>query len=695
MLGGLVGIGIPIAFHLTGRRRARRVRFAAVDYLLGSDQKLARYLRLRELLLLAARLGICAAVPLILAKPYTACERHGLVVTRGAQAVALVLDNSFTAGYQTPSGSLLELGKTQALAILSDVGPEAEVALFFTSEGAEAPNELSRDHLRIRDQIRSATPTARPADTAVALKRAAQLLESSKEKRRTVYLLAPLIAASKRPGEELWPASSPATLRVVDLSGGMTLSNLAVTRSEADADPNSGSRGMRVSTAVHNFSSMPALQHGIGVRIDNRIVARGAITVPPNQTVEKSFSISLPPGQRKSALIIELDGDALAADDRRYLFAELHEQLQVLLVNGDPRTVRHEDELFYLQAALRPGDRGESGVAWTDTTVDDLSKRELSGYEVVVLANADPIPARELRRLTAWVKGGGGLLIAVGDRIDSDRYNTEMRDLLPQLLSSPLDVVYGKSGGERRERALRLAKLEHDHPVFSVFSHDPVGLRGAPFNKIMLLGPTTRVEERRVLARYDNGAAALVEGRLGAGRILLFTSTLDRDWNDLPIYPGFLPLVHEIVRYLAGRDRLGTAPAILVGRSAILPVQGGDVRLEVEGPEQKRYVFEAAELTGRTQIQAREIETPGFYRLFATNRNGASDARPEGDFAVNIDVRGSDVSPAPFAPVNHSATSEIDSPPAGGRLELWHALAVSLLLAMLLESLLLLRQRAR
>src|SRR5690606_23709482 len=109
-------------------------------------------------------------------------------------------------------------------------------------------------------------------------------------------------------------------------------------------------------------------------------------------------------------------------------------------------------------------------------------------------------------------------------------------------------------GSERAERALRLAKWEAEHPIFSVFSREAPGLREARFEKILLLGPTTRMDDRRVLARYTNDAAALVEARSGQGRLLLATFTIDRDWNDLPIHPGYLPLMQQAMRYLARKQ---------------------------------------------------------------------------------------------------------------------------------------------
>src|SRR5438045_2307304 len=99
MLVGLAGILVPVAIHLIGRRRARVVRFAALDFLMSSKRKVARRLQLRERLLFVVRALVCLAIPLALAKPVTSCASHGPTVEGGPQAVVLVVDDSFSSGY--------------------------------------------------------------------------------------------------------------------------------------------------------------------------------------------------------------------------------------------------------------------------------------------------------------------------------------------------------------------------------------------------------------------------------------------------------------------------------------------------------------------------------------------------------------------------------------------------------------------
>ena len=54
-----------------------------------------------------------------------------------------------------------------------------------------------------------------------------------------------------------------------------------------------------------------------------------------------------------------------------------------------------------------------------------------------------------------------------------------------------------------------------------------------------------------VLARYEDGSPALLEANVGRGRVLLFTSSLGSSWNDLPLTPLYLPLVHQMIRYVS------------------------------------------------------------------------------------------------------------------------------------------------
>ncbi|MEM9488793.1 MAG: BatA domain-containing protein, partial [Myxococcota bacterium] len=624
MLIGAVGLIIPVAIHLIGRRRAKVVRFAALHFLVDSRRKTAPRLRLRELLLLCVRVLICLAIPLILAKPFTSCESDGPAVARGPQAAVLVIDNSFAAAHSEDGVSLLDRAKSRAQSVLEQLGPEADVAVVLAAEGSDTPIALSRDHLRTNAIIGDVSVATRPADITTALRRAAQLLATANHELRTVFLISPLAATGFR-DESPWSEGMVPVLTVIDVvdrDSDPVPDNLAITDVTVERNPSTGTRGIRVTAEVSNFGDRAAVAHGIALRIADQVVAQGTVSVEPGQRQDKEFLAVVPPGQRFTDVMVELASDPVELDNRRYVRSELREEVNVLLINGDPHTARHQDELFYLEAALRPGDRAYSATTLTTATVDELPEIPIAEFDVMVLANVRAMDEERVARVAQWVTGGGGLLVSMGDNVDTEAYNRTMQPLLPQTLKDPIEVAYGSRGVERSERALRLTKWEAEHPIFAVFSQDAPGLREARFHTVTLLGTTTRVDDRRVLARYTNAAAALVEARSGRGRMILYTSTVDRDWNDLVIHPGYLPLMQQLVRYLARKQDQRARELVLVGRSALLGVSGDDARVEIRAPGGTRTVIEGERLTGRKYARFAQTAEPGFYRVWAAEDGG-------------------------------------------------------------------------
>ncbi len=687
MLVGCLALAVPIAIHLIGRSRAKIVKFAALDFLLATKRRTARKLRLRERALLLIRVLACLFVALVLAKPYTSCERKGPEIARGPQAAAIVIDDSFASAYQLEGRPWIKKAGEEARKLLAQLGPEAEVAIVRASEGADHPTELTRDHLRLRDQLLALEPSARPPDTTRALARAAQLLAASSHQRTTVFLLSLQQKTGIRPDDPPWGKDGP-ELVTLDLRPAK-LPNLAVTALRADPQPGgTGTRGVAFDAEVANFSDTKATTE-VALTIDDRVVARGSLELGPNERKTKRFLATLPPGTRATDASVSLTGDALPIDDLRWVRAILRDEVRVLLVDGDPRSLRHDDELFYVEAALRPGDRADSGTQVRSITTEELKGiTSLEEFDVVVLANVPALPASQVALLAQWVAAGGGILVAPGDHVDAAAYDRTMLPLLPQSLLDPIDTTWGATPDERDSRALHLVKWEADHPIFTPFSKDAPELADAKFYKIALLGPTTSTADRKVLARFTNGAAAIVEASIGAGRTLLFTSTLDRDWNDLPIHPGFLPLLQQTVRHLARKHAAGTDTEHLVGSSVVLP--SGDLKkLEVRGPENMNAVFEGDRLVGRSNVRFGKTDRAGEYRVLGTDPTGGTRDRDELGFVVNVDPHGSDLTPAPAASLPTSGTGSTSAPvDHSRRVELWHALAAAVLLLLLAEGIL-------
>src|SRR5262249_912899 len=177
------------------------------------------------------------------------------------------------------------------------------------------------------------------------------------------------------------------------------------------------------------------------------------------------------------------------------------------------------------------------------------------------------------------------------------------------------------------DRVSSLTYLVYDHPVFELFP----GPRGGDFSAARFFRYHTLDAKEGVLARYDDGAVALAEKKVGRGRVLVFTSSLDTAWNDLALQPVFLPFLHQLVKY-AGRH-VDARPSYTVGDVVDLSAETelAGQPAAVTGPE-----GEPERLP--TRRPALELTNPGFYEV----------RRPDGGswsrlLAVNLDPAESDL----------------------------------------------------
>ncbi len=100
------------------------------------------------------------------------------------------------------------------------------------------------------------------------------------------------------------------------------------------------------------------------------------------------------------------------------------------------------------------------------------------------------------------------------------------------------------------------------HPALAGLHSDQ--LRNAPVWRRRAVQVSPR---DAVLARYDNGAVALAERRLGAGRSVLLTTGIRESWSALALEPGFAPMALALVRHLANRRSGAGVSAATVGGS--------------------------------------------------------------------------------------------------------------------------------
>ncbi|OFW06279.1 MAG: hypothetical protein A3I61_07405 [Acidobacteria bacterium RIFCSPLOWO2_02_FULL_68_18] len=580
----LAALAIPVLIHLIQREKKQVVRFPSLMFIQRVPYKSVRRRRIHNWFLLMVRLTALALIVLAFSRPFVERDELG-VAAGGAREVVVLLDQSYSVTF----GDRWDRARAAASEAIDGLGPDDRGSVVLFSSGAEIAmrSAPAGERQRLRAAVAAARPSAAATRYAPALKVAGSILAESSLPRREVVLISDFQRAGWR-GEEGARLPPATTLRPVALTGDADRPNVSVTAVSLARSTFSNQERVAVTAVVVNRSARSLGNGQVALEIGGRPIQTERLEVEANSSVSITFAPVTLAGNFMRGTVRAGD-DALAADNVFHFVVSPVQPVRVLVLDRGGAA----GGALYVTRALAIGDapRFEATLRQPDAVSDEDLRRAS-----VVVANDVAVPASLGRRLQRFVEGGGGFFIATGARAT---WASDV-DLLPAAVEAPVD----RSRGE----AARVGALEFGHPVFEPFRTP----RSGDFTAARIYGYRTvqPVTGAEVLARFDAGAPALLERRVGAGRVLLWSSTLDLAWSDFPLKPVYLPFVHQAVRHLAAYAE--PAPWLTVGQ-VLDPSVGGAASPQASGvvltPSGRRVGIdeEGAEVL--------ELTEQGFYEL--------------------------------------------------------------------------------
>jgi len=675
---GLGAVSVPLLIHLLTRRRFKRVRWAAIDFLLQAQRENRRRMRLRELILLALRCLAMLLIGLLLARPFLAPSGlASMIGGRERTQHLFVLDDSFSMTYsQGKDGSFTSAVEAvrrtvRGLADSTGGGAGDPVVVLRASRPRSDPlavPSLSAANVpSLMEQLEALRPSHGRAQWDEALDVAAAMLA---EAGRAVNAVVYLVSDFQQPD---WTAAEPRA-RFADLrnlaEGGKSLRlalidvgvervrNLTLSGLRTDQRQVVTGLAVRLTAEVTNHGSAASEPAELAVFLDETALAAGGAipvpAIPPGGSVAVPLEVAFAePGLHTVHAV--LSADALEEDNHRYLAVEALPAVRTLLINGEPAGDPYEDEVHLLATALRPEGVVFSGIEVTVIEDHELENADLDAADLVALCNVyrpSPTAADKLER---YVSAGGGLVIFVGDQVDGRHYNELLfRDgagLLPASLGEPVSVPADRPG-------VGFAPPEWDHPVLRLFAgaENPLA-RGIHIWRYLALapalppddrsgqdeqehpGPTTRESDSpppgpaRVVLRLadETGLPAWVERSYGRGRVVLLAVPCDNEWGDWPASPSYVVTMVELAQYVCRQG--AWQQSVTVGSPLVWPHQADreEPRAAVRTPA---YPVEAeatvsargvgGDAAGGSGFIWERTELPGVYRLAVALRAGGS-----------------------------------------------------------------------
>ena len=666
-LAGFAAIAIPIWVHLRNRAKTETIDFPSLMFLERVPYRSVQRQQLRHRLLFAARCAALLLLALAFARPFLGGVDIAGAVSRGDREIVILLDRSWSMGYEDRWERALEAAAAEAGSMVA--GDRASLVLF--DDTAEVAVESTADRAALMGAVQTAELGVSTTRIVAGLRAASRLLTASSLPSREVVLISDFQRIGWGEDDDV-DLPEGTVIRPVNLSDvparniGVASVGLQRQRSTADASNDT----VVVTARLTRQGGETVRELTAELRVDGIVQQSLTVDLPANGAATVTFD-PLTGGARAVRGTVSVEHDDLPGDDEFHFVSSPTQALSVLLVQN---ATASESDSLYVERALRVGSRPPFRLE--RASLPDLLSADLDQRDLVILNDVGAIGTGTAAALHDYVSAGGGVLVGLA----------ELSSAAPSGW-----VPFGAGGEADRSRDLgaTLAYVDSDHPVFEVFrSADSADLAAARFYRYRLLDP---VPDTGVLARYDDGSPALVEVGVGEGRVLVWTSSLDTFWTDLPLQPVFLPLLHETAKYAAGYRESdlwlpagrGLSSAELAraarGGRAAESLENVDVVSET-GARVERWVGDRVRLS------------PGFHSV--------SWSGGEGSVAVNLDRAEADLAALDAeelaAAVVWDAGGEVDSnvpqqatgAEIEGRQSLWWYLLVAAALLLVAETIL-------
>jgi len=197
-------------------------------------------------------------------------------------------------------------------------------------------------------------------------------------------------------------------------------------------------------------------------------------------------------------------------------------------------------------------------------------------------------------------------------------------------------------------------------------------------------------DDDNILISQGNDTPVLIERNIGAGRFMLYASSLDNSTSDLPVKPVFVSFMAEVAQYLSNEKLLVKAQT---ADSYLQLIQSGSGSGQVVDPTGKNLLS----LQDTTLAQEVLLNLTGYYQVFTAGGEVLVAVNPdsrESDLALmttetlqnwQASVAGASGNGSTVATDVELAAARTD---AGDEIEIWRFFLLLMALLVLAESLL-------
>ena len=562
-LYGLAAAILPILIHRITQRKPEVREFSAVRLLLQSQRTTARPRRLKHLLLLILRILAIAALVFMMARPVL--ERPGFATLLPEGAKVLIVDNSLSMGYREDRGQRYDIAKRAAQKALE--GFEGRITLIPTGR-------LQRSQAFEWMQVEEALNVLQALPLSFARGETEAAFTSAYQRLRNLEMPKQILILSDLARSD-WDGLDLTRLGIIP-DADITFFRIG----PSTRDPNFGIKDVsltegeilvgvptRLSVTVSNLSDQSGTAL-VQIYLADLKTEQKSIDLKSGQTAKVFFELLIDkPGWIDAE--IKLSPDRLRADDVFYFPMKVRDKVNILIVDGDPKTSLKASESYFLVSALHPGAFEKSPFLTRVVTEGEMARTDLRSYDGIFLLN---VARPDFSRLASFLEMERPVFIFLGDRIVAEEYN--------RFSLAPWQI---KGLNDLNDSAETITQVDLSPEARKVLTRLEDSLKSVSVRRYFKIEGTAKN-----LLTLGNHDPLLLEAAAGKSKLFMFASSADLDWNDLPLQAAYLPLLQGLVKEAMGLTETFQPAGITFGE----PFGEKGRPVQLKGPKEGPGIFQ-------------------------------------------------------------------------------------------------------
>ncbi len=529
----LVGIIIPIVIHLVKLRQYKKVYFSNTDLLAVMESEQRNHSRLREWLILAAR--VLAIVFIVSAFAQPKIRHSSQPVTTGRTSVSIYLDNSFSMGSEGAEGILLEQAKHKARQIVTAYPPETRFQLITNDNNSQRRHPMTREEfLAAVDEVQNSPQSLTIAE---AMLRQQDFCNISSSSNTQAYIISDFQISScnwdhiKEVAAKSLPATSDKSKKqsqthfsFVPLSA-INQGNLFIDSLWITSPLTHSGTDVKLNVSLRNTGDKRVETLPVRLYLGGEQKSLATVDIDGMSQAEISLSFSV---KEVGAIngYVEITDYPITFDDRLFFSINVQPKQHVLALYGrSPNT--YIARLF----------DSDSSTDYISTPISSADFSMLDNANLTTLTSIQSLQSGTAQRLVNYVSDGGTLMIAPPVDCDIESYNSLLTQLGGPLIdrfdttacvcSSLNDAapIY-RQVFRRFDSNVELPSLQGHFTVHSV--------QGSAYEPILNL---------------TNGLPYLLAIPHVNGVVYFFTAPLDTKYSDFVNQALFVPTVYNMALY--------------------------------------------------------------------------------------------------------------------------------------------------